>query len=117
MDRCVPCTLSWNFRENPCSRMIAATMLRLASEREAVQVVTDQVGCPTWTGHLAPALVALVAQRRLGVLHIAASGACSWCEFAVAIVAGDWANSEKPAIRARFQIRSVTSIVVLRPAE
>jgi hypothetical protein len=30
---------------------------------------------------------------------------------------GDWANREKPAIRTRFQIRSVTSIVVLRPAE
>jgi hypothetical protein len=36
---------------------------------------------------------------------------------AAAIVVGDWANREKPAIRARFQIRSVTSIVVLRPAE
>ena len=31
----------------------------------------------------------------------------------------DWrlGDREKPAIRARFQIRSVTSIVVLRPAE
>jgi hypothetical protein len=36
---------------------------------------------------------------------------------AVAIAVGDWANREKPAIRARFQIRSVTSIVVWRPAE
>ena len=36
---------------------------------------------------------------------------------AVAIAIDDWANREKPAIRARFQIRSVTSIVVLRPAE
>jgi hypothetical protein len=34
-----------------------------------------------------------------------------------AIAVGDWANREKPAIRARFQIRSVTSIVVFRPAE
>ena len=36
---------------------------------------------------------------------------------AEAIAVDDWANSEKPAIRAPFQIRSVTSIVVLRPAE
>ena len=35
----------------------------------------------------------------------------------VAIAVGDWANREKPAIRARFQIRSVTPMVVSRPAE
>jgi hypothetical protein len=36
---------------------------------------------------------------------------------AATIAIGDWANKEKPAIRARFQIKSVTSIVVLRLAE
>ncbi|MGH2872251.1 MAG: sugar nucleotide-binding protein, partial [Solirubrobacteraceae bacterium] len=44
------------------------------------------VGCPTFTGHLAPALVALAARRASGVLHVAGGGSCSWFEFARAIV-------------------------------
>jgi dTDP-4-dehydrorhamnose reductase len=58
------------------------TMLRLAGERGSVAVVTDQVGCPTWTAHLAAALVELAGSDRRGVLHVAGAGACSWHEFA-----------------------------------
>ncbi|GAC1439326.1 MAG: dTDP-4-dehydrorhamnose reductase [Solirubrobacteraceae bacterium] len=63
-----------------------STMLRLGRERESVPVVADQVGCPTYTGHLAAALVEL-AQRpeRSGLHHIAGAGRCSWNEFARAI--------------------------------
>ena len=64
------------------------TMLRLSRERDELTVVDDQVGCPTFTGHLAAALVALTEAPPLGILHIAAAGQCSWCEFAQAIVAG-----------------------------
>jgi dTDP-4-dehydrorhamnose reductase len=61
-----------------------ATMLRLGEERDAVAVVDDQLGCPTWTGHLAPALVE-IAQRRLGgVMHVAGGGACTWFDLAKA---------------------------------
>jgi dTDP-4-dehydrorhamnose reductase len=63
-----------------------ATILRLAGERDELTVVDDQVGCPTFTGHLAPALLALAAQRVPGVVHVAAAGHCSWFEFAQAIV-------------------------------
>jgi len=59
-----------------------ATMLRLASEREAVQVVTDQVGCPTWTGHLAPALLGLIEREVSGLVHLAGTGHVSWNGFA-----------------------------------
>src|SRR3712207_7986785 len=59
-------------------------MLRLAGERDELAVVDDQVGCPTFTGHLAAALVD-VAERGLGgVLHVAGAGACSWYDLAVA---------------------------------
>ena len=60
----------------------AATMLRLAAEREAVQVVEDQTGCPTWTGHLAPALVGLLERGVAGLAHLAGAGHISWNGFA-----------------------------------
>jgi dTDP-4-dehydrorhamnose reductase len=63
----------------------ANTMLRLAGERDAVQVVTDQVGCPTWTGHLAPALLGLIERRATGLVHLAGAGQVSWNGFTVEI--------------------------------
>jgi dTDP-4-dehydrorhamnose reductase len=78
------------------------TMLRLAKGKndarghrplagpDELNVVDDQVGCPTFTGHLAEALVSLArGEVRMadghsahGVLHVAGSGSCSWFEFA-----------------------------------
>ena len=60
------------------------TMLRLGSEREEVSVVGDQRGCPTFVGHLAAA-TAEVVELPFGVYHVAASGDCTWAEFAEAI--------------------------------
>jgi dTDP-4-dehydrorhamnose reductase len=58
------------------------TMLRLAADRDAVAVVTDQVGCPTFTGHLARGLVTLAENGARGVMHVAGGGRCSWNELA-----------------------------------
>ena len=57
------------------------TMLRLASEREAVQVVTDQIGSPTWSGHLAPALIGLLERGVTGLVHLTGAGEVSWNGF------------------------------------
>lgn len=54
------------------------TMLKAAEGRDAVRVVTDQVGSPTWAGHLAPALLDLAAGDAVGVFHTAGGGQCSW---------------------------------------
>jgi dTDP-4-dehydrorhamnose reductase len=60
-----------------------ATMLRLAGEdRDEVSVVSDQVGCPTFAGHLAGALVEIADRRLDGVMHVAGAGQCSWAELA-----------------------------------
>ena len=61
------------------------TMLRLGDERDELRVVDDQIGCPTFTGHLAAALVELARGELRGVLHVASGGSCSWFGFASAI--------------------------------
>lgn len=68
---------SWLFGVG--GRNFVETMLGLGPE---VRVVSDQVGCPTFTGHLAEALVRLAGSEDYGVHHMAASGSCSWYEFA-----------------------------------
>jgi dTDP-4-dehydrorhamnose reductase len=86
-----------------------ATMRRLAGERDALTVVDDQIGCPTFSGHLAAALVT-IAERRLGGLrHVAGAGECSWYDLAAATFAatgaaveltrGRTADLERPAPR------------------
>lgn len=54
------------------------TMLRAGGARDRVAVVTDQVGSPTWTGHLSAALVELASSEIVGIVHTAGGGQCSW---------------------------------------
>ncbi len=61
------------------------TMLRLATEQSEVLVVRDQAGCPTYSHHLADAIVQLLDFKRLGVMHAAGTGYCTWWDFAVEI--------------------------------
>jgi dTDP-4-dehydrorhamnose reductase len=58
------------------------TMLRLGTEQPEVLVVSDQIGSPTYTPHLAQALVLLAESEDYGVHHVTASGSCSWFDFA-----------------------------------
>ncbi len=75
---------SWLFGTGgPC---FPATILRLAAERDELSVVDDQVGCPTFTGELAVALVTVAAERPAGIVHLAGGGQCSWYQFAREIV-------------------------------
>lgn len=58
------------------------TMLTLAEKQNEILVVNDQTGCPTYTRHLATALVELLDYERVGVMHVAGEGHCTWYEFA-----------------------------------
>jgi dTDP-4-dehydrorhamnose reductase len=74
---------SWLFGAG--GKNFVETMLALAREHDELRVVDDQMGSPTFTGHLAEALVALADPGERGVLHVAGGGSCSWYEFARAI--------------------------------
>jgi dTDP-4-dehydrorhamnose reductase len=96
---------SWLFGTGGAN--FAETMLRLAGEREAVQVVTDQVGCPTWTGHLAPALLGLLERQVSGLVHLAGAGDVSWNGFAAEI----FRQAELPC-----RVEPATTAEMARPA-
>jgi dTDP-4-dehydrorhamnose reductase len=76
---------SWLF--GPTGHNFLRTMLRLGAERDELAVVDDQVGSPTYVGHLAEGTRAVV-RLPPGVYHVAADGECSWAEFAEAIFEG-----------------------------
>jgi dTDP-4-dehydrorhamnose reductase len=76
---------SWLFGTG--GRSFPGMILSRCGDREKLSVVNDQVGCPTFSGHLARAVVELASTGPpLGVVHIAGAGSCSWYELALEIV-------------------------------
>ena len=62
-------------------------MVARAQSGEGIRMVADQRLTPTFTADLAAAVVAGIEARARGVLHLTNSGACSWHEFTLAILA------------------------------
>ena len=60
------------------------TMLRLASERDSLSVVNDQIGTPTNAVDLAEALIKIVTSNKkaFGIYNFSNEGQCSWYDFA-----------------------------------
>lgn len=67
------------------------TMLRLASERDSLSVVNDQIGTPTYAVDLAEVLMKIVQSSIIhhpssfGIYNFSNEGQCSWYDFAAAI--------------------------------
>ena len=62
------------------------TMLRLAAEREELNVVDDQIGTPSWTADIASAIQTLINRNAAGTYHFTNEGVASWYDFADSIV-------------------------------
>ncbi|MEJ8545120.1 dTDP-4-dehydrorhamnose reductase [Brevibacillus borstelensis] len=76
---------SWVFGRH--GNNFVKTMLKLTAMRTELQVVNDQTGSPTYTIDLAAFLKELIETEKYGVYHASNAGACTWYEFAKAIIA------------------------------
>ena len=81
---------SWLFSEtgaNFVKTILSAAGASKAASGEPLRVVDDQVGSPTYAGHLAAAVVeALRLGVGPGVYHMGGGGYCSWLELAREVV-------------------------------
>lgn len=63
------------------------TMLRLSGERDEINVVSDQIGSPTYAGDLASAIHIIISDKNWqpGIYHFTNEGVASWYDFTKAI--------------------------------
>lgn len=124
---------AWVFSEY--GNNFVKTMVRLAQERDALNVVADQYGCPTYAGDLASAIVDLCDQYQAkgdlnwGVYHFCGDAPTSWHGFARTVFAKSHQeglisavpkltaiSSEQyptPAKRPEFSVLSTTALKAL----
>ena len=78
---------SWLFgRHGP--NFVEAIRRQVALGRTPLRVVNDQRGRPTYTPHLAEAIIRIVNNDARGVIHYADADECTWFDFARAIAPG-----------------------------
>jgi len=80
---------SWVYSQH--GKNFLLTMQRLLQERDALSVVSDEIGSPTWAATIARTTAEMVRKRSAGeagpsgLYHLTASGETSWYGFACSI--------------------------------
>lgn len=72
--------ISWVFGRN--GNNFVKTMLKIGKDKDMVNVVSDQIGSPTYTSDLAVLLCDMIQTEKYGTYHATNEGYCSWAEFA-----------------------------------
>jgi len=106
----------------------AKTMLRLAAERDALNVINDQVGAPTGADLLADvtahalrtlALSGLTSPKAIelsGLYHLVAAGETTWFDYARHVI--EWARNNGHAIRvAPDAVQAIATSAYPTPAQ
>jgi dTDP-4-dehydrorhamnose reductase len=76
--------VSWLF--GPWGRNFVRAILDQARAGQALRVVADQIGAPTYTMHLAEKIEQIFTGAEAGIYHVTNQGYCSWFEFAEEIL-------------------------------
>ena len=105
LPECCIARTSWLFGSG--GKCFPDTILKLAANRPALDVVNDQRGCPTFSDDLARAIIQLCRAGAIGIVHVTNAGDCTWFEFAQDIVAQSGHSTE---------VRPVTTLQFPRPA-
>lgn len=79
-DRHLIIRTSWLF--GPRGKNFVKRIIELSDQKPQLSVVTDQIGCPTYTYDLAQATGNLIDHSASGVFHVCNAQWCSWYDFA-----------------------------------
>jgi dTDP-4-dehydrorhamnose reductase len=77
---------SWVF--SSFGKNFVKTMIRLMKDRDSINVVADQFGCPTYAADLAKAIIEIIADKDKqipGIYNYCNDGVTTWFDFAKAI--------------------------------
>jgi len=113
---------SWLYSEYGSN--FVKTIKRLASEREELKVVSDQIGTPTYAGDLAKVVLEIMSNYPVPdkpeIYHYSNEGIISWYEFAKAIIDENHLNCRvlpiptteypTPAVRPKYSVLSTDKI-------
>ena len=99
------------------------TIVRLASERDSLRIVADQIGAPTSSESIADAILKLVEhwqpaqENQSGIYHFTNTGSTSWHGFACEIVNEYHKLGIAPALKTRVEnIAAITTADYPTPA-